>query len=68
MSDGLRLTIAYSLAVLGGWVYVKLSRGVPGLADAAVFAVCVWVFSAPGIVLTHGVEPGGLRRWRRSAR
>ena len=68
MSDGLRIVASYLLAVAGAYVYVKFADGVTGIADAAVFAACTSPFVAIGVALTYGVEPGGLRRWRRRAR
>ncbi|HVE69082.1 MAG TPA: hypothetical protein VNB64_10920 [Solirubrobacteraceae bacterium] len=59
---------AYVLAVAGAYVYVKLADGFTGIADVAVFAGVALVFAAPGVCLTHDVEPGGLRRWRRRPR
>lgn len=68
MSDGLRVLTAYALAAAGSYLYVKVAHEFSGIADVAVFAGIVLLFSAPGVCLTYGVEPGGLRRWRRRPR
>jgi len=62
MSDGVRLLTAYAGAALGAFVYVKLADGLTGWADVGVFAACIVLFAAPGVALTHRIEPGGLRR------
>jgi hypothetical protein len=64
----MRIVVMYLLAAVGGLVYVGIADGfgLTGLEDIAVFAGCILVFGAPGVYLTNHVEPGGLRRWRRT--